>query len=286
MEFEDDVDKEFFEQLQERVKILEAKFEKLSREVKGPEDEDVNKWTISLNEMKEIKNFFENRTSDNSSFINNTLDEFKELSLYHINKEKIKYLDERDLIKGENESNKKQIEDLKNEIKKLKENKFNDNSSNNYLSPNSRSINNSNELIYDKNNFDSLQNKSNVGKLNRNNAIIYNDNNSNNYHQTTDQNPISSIDNIISKKSSNDSNTNFWNKYNYYDNPGELKNMNLKNNNSNNNPKNGNNNSNNDIDKLISSNNNKYGISSNDNEKAISSNMRKYSPYILNKKNY
>ena len=102
------------------------------------------------------------------------------------------------------------------------------------------------------------------------------------------QRPISSHNDIVkenteqtyelfSKKSTNDSNANFWNKYNYYDNNDQIKGNNNGNNKQNKNGKV--NNTNQDI-VMTNSSNNLYASE----EKGLP-NIKKYSPYI-NKKNY
>ena len=272
MEFEDDNEKDYYNNLEARVKILESKYSKLTKEVAGPENDDIKNWENNLYEMKEIKKYFDENIKENSNFIDSFLDEFKELALYHINKDKINSIEDKELIQEENEENKKQIQILKDEIKKLKEkeNKYQNTEKDNYLNS------------YDKN---SVLNKSNhVGKLNRNknidDALIYNEMN----YQNTKESVIEQTIDLLSKRSQNDSKDSFWHKYNYYD-PNDLK----KGNNNNQQNKNGNgnynnnSNSNQEINKLMSSNNNnRYAIGNS--SEGISSNMRKYSPYILNKK--
>ena len=52
MEFEDENEKEYYESLEARVKMLEGKSKKLSKEVQGPEDDDVKNWEIT--QMKKV----------------------------------------------------------------------------------------------------------------------------------------------------------------------------------------------------------------------------------------
>jgi hypothetical protein len=309
MEFEDENEKEYYYKLESRVKELENKYNNLKKEINGSEDEDIKLWENDLNEMKEIKNYFDeftNKAEDEegkSSFIDSYLEDFKELALYHINKERIKSIEDKELIQEENEESKKQLNIIKEEVKKINENK-----SKEKVKDIDKDNSKDNDKEKDSNNYNQIISKPNhVGKLNRNSlkkdSLIYSDVNLNinyqgenqNQNQNYNNNNVKDKDNtidltldILSKKSLNDSNDNFWNKYNYYD-QNDLKKKNgiIK---TNNNSNNINSNSNQDIERLMNSNNNNNNVNINNKytignqSEGISSNMRKYSPYILNKK--
>jgi len=341
MDFEDESELNYYKELEKRLKNLERQFSDFNNEVFLLDKKDLESITDTLKKLNEIKLFFaKSNKNDNNpiddqyeesgkhDFVKNMLEEFKENSLLFLNTEKLKYKEENQILKEELENYKLQVEALNIQLQKKQiietqnlNNNNNFNGNNSIIRDNS-SMKSNNNIIYNKNNFENIQNNklrlSSNKKSFDNTSLFgspnfnYNDleymNNYNNRNSNLPNFGENNFENYIEINENfdkNESKNNFWEKF-------ELKEQENKKNglidssvNRYNNPTFGNISSDNKQNGIANIMINKGGIYDKKNtfknslplinnenigknknfENKISTNMRKYSPYILNKKN-